>query len=47
MRMSGDCPSSDTENIPWFVDVHPYTEMALPSKMMEADALAALVRLCT
>lgn len=45
MKKTGCRSSSDAENMAWFVLVAPYTEMALPSKIIDANALAMFVRL--
>lgn len=46
LKTCGFAPSRDTEKSPWFVEVQPYTDIALPVNMTDADALAVFVRLC-
>ena len=45
MNTVGVWPSSETEYSPWFVEVAPYTAIALPLKMIEAEAFGLLVTL--
>lgn len=45
LKSTRGCPSKDTEYNPWFLALAPYTEIALPSKVIVADAPRILVRL--